>query len=191
MNQYQEAVRQYTLALAEFLAPLRAADADEVIREIEGHVLDVIEQQQRSGVPVDVAALLAGFGDPRELAASYVTHVLAGTPPPRGFRALQSVKRGVTRGLYWTMAAFGYAVAGLCALLALVKLAAPDLVGVWSAADGNSVVVDLVSRARPNEQELLGTLLVPVALLLALAIAELTRRVLRALRRGMTPRAGR
>ncbi|MFG6432676.1 HAAS signaling domain-containing protein [Roseateles sp. LYH14W] len=188
---HQEAVRQYTQALARFLAPLRAADADEVIREIEGHVLDVIEQQQRSGLPVDVEALLAGFGDPRELAASYVVHVLAGTPPPRGFRALQSVKRGVTRGLYWTMAAFGYSVAALCALLALVKLWAPDTVGVWTSAHGNSVVVDIVSRSRPGEHELLGALLIPMALLLALAVAELTRRVLQALGRGMTAGAGR
>jgi hypothetical protein len=138
----------------------------------------MIEQRQAAGLPFDTEKLLAGFGDPRELAASYVAHVLAGTPPPRGFRVLHSVKRGVTRSLYWTMALFGYLVAGLCAVLAIAKFLAPETVGVWSAANGNSFVVGWTSNALPNEEELLGSLLLPLAFFLSAAIGLLTHRVL-------------
>ncbi len=181
----QEKIQAYCRDLAHFLAPLDPADAAEVIREIKGHVLDVLEQQDQLGQTVGLEAVLAGFGPPRELAARYVSHVLAGTPPPRGFRAIQTVKRGVTRGLYWSMAGFGYGLALFCLGLALVKLLGQESVGMWSTAGGNSVVIAFAGAPNPDAPELLGHLFAPAALLVAAAIGLLTRRVLQVLARGM------
>jgi hypothetical protein len=181
----QQQIQAYSRDLARYLAPLDPADAAEVIREIESHVLDVLEQQERVGKTVGLEAILAGFGPPRELAARYVAHVLAGTPPPRGFRAIQTVKRGVTRGLYWSMAGFGYGLALFCLGLALVKLLGPASVGMWSVAGGNSVVIAFTGAPHPDAPELLGHMFAPIGFVLAAGIGLLTRRVLEVLDRGM------
>ena len=181
----QQKIQAYSRDLARYLAPLEPADAAEVIREIESHVLDVLEQQERQGKTIGLEAILAGFGSPRELAARYVSHVLAGTPPPRGFRAIQTVKRGVTRSLYWSMAAFGYGLTLFCLSLAVVKLLGQASVGMWSTAGGNSVVIAFTGAPHPDAPELLGHTFAPISFLLAVAIGLLTRRVLQALARGM------
>ncbi|MDR7335686.1 HAAS signaling domain-containing protein [Roseateles asaccharophilus] len=181
----RQRIQRYSQELATYLAPLDPADAAEVIREIEGHVLDVLEQSERSGQLVQLENVLAGFGEPRELAARYVSHVLAGTPPPRGFRAIQTVRRGVTRGLYGSMAAFGYGLA-LCFLsLAVVKLLGQGSVGLWATPGGESVVIGFTGAPHPDQAELLGPLFAPVALALAAAIGLLTRRVLQVLSRSL------
>lgn len=181
----QQKIQDYSRDLARYLAPLDPADAAEVIREIESHVLDVLEQQERLGKTVGLEAILAGFGPPRELASRYVAHVLAGTPPPKGFRAIQTVKRGVTRGLYWSMAGFGYGLALFCLGLALVKLLGQDSVGMWSTAGGNSVVIAFTGAPHPDMPELLGRMFAPIGFLLAATIGLLTHRVLQVLNRAM------
>ncbi len=180
----QQRIRRYSQDLATYLAPLEPADAAEVIREIEGHVLDVLEQSERNGKLADVDSILAGFGEPRELAARYVSHVLAGTPPPSGFRAIQTVRRGVTRGLYGSMAVFGYGLTLFLLGLAVVKILGQGSVGLWSNPGGESVVIAFTGAPHPDQTELLGPLFAPIALLLAAAIGVLTRRVLQVLSRG-------
>lgn len=181
----QQRLERYSQQLATYLAPLEPADAAEVIREINGHVLDVLEQSEREGKRVDLDGILAGFGEPRELAARYVSHVLAGTPPPQGFRAIQSVRRGATRGLYGSMAAFGYGLALFFLCLALVKVLGQESVGLWSTPGGESVVIAFTGSPHPDQSELLGHLFAPIALLLAAGIGLLTRRVLQVLARSL------
>ncbi len=179
-------IRAYVHALALQLGTLEKADAEEVIREIESHLHEVVDQAEARDEPLDVAALLEGFGPPEALAAQYVAHILEGAPPPAGFRVLQRVKHTVTRGLYHSMGAFGFSVALAFFLLAVAKVFAPSSVGVWSAAGGNSVVITWAGPPHPADQELLGYWLVPLALLGAGWCAEVTRRVLRVLRRGLS-----
>jgi hypothetical protein len=178
----RDIIHRYLGNLSRYLARLDPADADEVVREIESHIFDVIEQREAAGQPADASEILQGFGDPRELAAQYVAHLTHGAPPPRGFRALQRVKKGATVGLYYTMAVFGYSVAGVLLLLAVAKSFAPESVGVWAASHGQSYVVGFLSEPGPGAADLLGLRLIPVAVLAALVVFELTRRVLRVLR---------
>ncbi len=183
----QQRLEHYSQELATYLAPLDGADAAEVIREIRSHVLDVLEQSERSGKLTDLDSVLAGFGEPRDLAARYVSHVLAGTPPPKGFRAIQTVRRGVTHGLYGSMAVFGYGLALFLLGLALVKILGQGSVGLWSNPGGESVVIAFAGPPHPDQTELLGPLFAPIALTLSVAIGLLTRRVLQVLARGLQP----
>lgn len=179
-------VQAYMRALASQLGRLDKAEADEVIREIESHIQDVMEQAEARGEVVDVAALLEGFGPPEALAAQYVAHIRTGAPPPSGFRVIQRVRQTVTSGLYYSMGAFGFSIAAAFLLLALAKVWRPDLVGAWSANGGNSVAVTWSGSPYPEAKELLGYWLVPIALLASAWCAELTRRVLQVLRRGLS-----
>ncbi len=178
-------IREYTRTLATKLGKLDKAEADEVIREIESHIHDVVEQAEARGEDLDIAALLRGFGPPEVLAAQYVAHIQSGSPPPAGFRVIQRVKATVTRGLYYSMGAFGFSIALAFLLLALAKVLEPSSVGVWSVAGGTSITITWSGSPHPEARELLGYGLVPVALLGAVWCAELTRRVLRVLRRGL------
>lgn len=178
-------ISQYMLALGTQLSKLDKAEAEEVIQEIESHIHDVVDQAEARGEDLDVAALLEGFGPPEVLAARYVMHIQGGAPPPAGFRVIQRVKLTATRGLYYSMGAFGYAIAIALLLLALAKVFEPTSVGVWSIAGGNSITITWSGSPHPQAQEVLGFALAPLALLAALWCAELTRRVLRVLRRGL------
>ena len=90
----QQMIHQYLNTLQRYLARLSPAEAKEVIREIESHIFDLIEQREAAGQPVDAQSILQGFGEPRQLAGQYVAHITDGAPPPLGFRAIQRVKHG-------------------------------------------------------------------------------------------------
>lgn len=178
-------VRNYMRALSAQLGKLEKADAEEVVREIESHIHDVIDQAEARGEHVDLAALLEGFGPPEALAAQYVAHIRNGAPPPAGFRVIQRVKLTVTRGLYYSMGVFGFSIAIAFLLLALAKVIEPSSVGMWSMAGGASMTVTWSGSPHPDANEVLGYALVPLALVAAAWCAEVTRRVLRVLRRGL------
>lgn len=178
-------IRAYMHALASQLGKLQEADAEEVVREIESHIHEVIDQAEARGEDLDVAELLAGFGPPEELAAQYVAHIQNGAPPPAGFRVIQSVKLTVTRGLYYSMGTLGFSVAIAFLVLALTKAIEPSSVGMWSTAGGNSITLTWSGSPHPEAKELLGYSLVPLALAAAAWCAEVTRRVLRVLRRAL------
>lgn len=181
-------IRRYVDALALHLRKLDKADAAEVIQEIESHIHEVIEQTEARGEVPDVDALLQGFGPPEVLAAQYVAHIRTGAPPPAGFRVIQRVKQTVTRGLYYSMGAFGYSVAIALLLLAVAKLWQPSLVGAWSINGGHSVAIAWSGPPYQDAKEILGYWLVPIALLASTWCAVLTHRVMRilqVLRRGL------
>jgi hypothetical protein len=178
----RQMIHQYLNTLQRYLARLSPLEAKEVLREIESHIFDLIEQREAAGQPADAATVLQGFGEPRQLAAQYVAHIAEGAPPPLGFRAIQRVKHGVTAGLYYGMALFGYLISFALLFLAGAKLITPDSVGVWAMSEGNSVTIAFMSEPFPPEQELLGIALVPVATLLGLTLMWLTRRILAVLK---------
>ncbi|MBT1062496.1 hypothetical protein KJY73_02870 [Bowmanella sp. Y26] len=176
MSEHQ-IIHAYLKSLEKYLARLDKADVDEVIREIESHIYDAIEQQDENGRPAEVQRVLAGFGEPRVLAQRYVEHILNGAPPPAGFKAIQLVKRGATKGLIISMAVFGYSlVIGLLGLC-VYKFIEPLSVGVWSTAGGNSFVIGALSQPYPASDELLGWWFIPLALAVSLVIGFLTTRV--------------
>ncbi|GHF94263.1 HAAS signaling domain-containing protein [Thalassotalea marina] len=178
----REVIHQYLKNLSTYLSRLNKEEATEVIKEIESHILDVVEAKEQAGEKVDANAILAGFGSPRELAEQYVAHMLEGTPPPVGFNAIQTVKKGITRGAYYGMFAFGVSVSTLLILVGLAKFFLPDQIGLWSSTHGNSVILAFAADTQPNAEELLGYWLAPIAVLLGLGVAKLTKSVLRVLK---------
>lgn len=181
----RELIHNYLKNLSKFLSRLDKPEADEVIREIESHILDAIEMQQESGQQIDAQSILDGFGEPRELANQYVEHLLKGTPPPRGFKAIQSVKKGATKTLYYSIGLLGFAVTACLIIIGVGKLFMPSEIGMWSAAQGNSVIITFSEHVYPNSEELLGYWLSPIAIGIALGIAYLTKSVLRVLKESL------
>jgi hypothetical protein len=178
----QQMIHQYLNTLQRYLARLNPAEAKEVIREIESHIFDLIEQRAAAGQPADAASILQGFGEPQQLASQYVAHITEGAPPPLGFRAIQRVKHGVTAGLYYSMAVFGFMISFCLLFLAGAKLITPDAVGVWAMSEGNSLTIAFMAEPFPPEQELFGMALIPVATLSGLLVMWLTRRILAVLK---------
>jgi hypothetical protein len=178
-------IRAYTRTLARHLRALDPADAADVVAEIESHIHDAIELAEAGGETVNVPALLERFGAPETLAAQYIAHIRHGAPPPSGFRVLQRVRHSVTRGLYFSMGAFGFSIAACLLLLAVAKMFDPASVGVWSTNAGQHVTIGWSGAPRADARELLGIAFVPVAMLAAAWCAQLTRRVLRVLKHGL------
>ena len=181
----RDIIHQYLKDLERYLARLEKAQAQEVLREIESHIFDALEQQQSSGQIEDASAILRGFGEPRQLAFAYVAHVTDGAPPPAGFKAIQKVKQGVTATLYYAMAAFGFSIAFALFFVAGAEVFMPDSVGAWSAGNGYSLAIGFFAAPYPADQELLGAWFIPVATLSALLVISLTRKVLRVLKNNM------
>ncbi|MFC3194698.1 hypothetical protein ACFODZ_10655 [Marinicella sediminis] len=178
-------IRNYLSSLNKYLSRLDKADAGEVIKEIESHILDAVDAREAAGQPVDIKQILSGFGPPRDLASQYVDHILTGTPPPKGFNAIKKITRGVTKGLWFSMAVFGYLIAAMLGVLGLIKLFFPQDIGLWTAAQGNTVVITFTDANFPMSREVLGWWLVPLALIGCTLVLLLTRKVLAALKNGM------
>jgi len=174
----RELIHNYLKSLGKYLSRLDKADADDVIREIESHIHDALEIQEQQDCTDGVTTILEGFGQPRELAGQYVEHILQGTPPPTGFKAIQSVKKGVTFSLYVSMGLFGFGITAFLVLVGFYKILVPNGVGVWSVTQGNSIIITFSEHTYPNSTELLGLWLIPLAIGFGVAIGRLTWKVL-------------
>lgn len=171
----RDIIHEYLKSLSKYLARLDKAEADEVIREIEGHIYDALDVSETEG---GASTILKGFGSPRELAAGYVDHILEGSPPPTGFRAIKAVKKGATKGLYYSTGLLGYLFSAALMVVGIMKLFVPEMVGLWVASHGNSIAVGARSQLPEGAEEILGWWIVPFAIGAGLAIAYLTRRLL-------------
>ncbi|UTW53816.1 hypothetical protein [Kordiimonas sp. SCSIO 12610] len=179
----RDKIHDYLTTLSTYLARLEKTDSDEVIKEIESHIYDALDAQgYREGDKADIDAILDGFGTPRDLASSYVDHILSGSPPPKGFRAIQSVKKGASKGLYYATAIFGYMISAILVFLALYKPFAPDAVGLWSDGSGNSFVIGIIDGGPEGTTDLLGWWLIPAFIAVGIACAYFTKRLLSALK---------
>lgn len=178
----RDIIHLYLKDLEQYLARLDKAQAQEVLKEIESHIFDALDQQQSAGQISDAKAILQGFGEPRQLALAYIAHITNGAPPPVGFKAIQKVKQGVTATLYYAMAAFGFSIAFALFFIAGAELFMPDAVGAWSAGNGHSLAIGFLATPYPADQELLGAWLTPVAVVCAFMVFGLTRQVLKVLK---------
>ena len=176
----RNAIRTYLKSLSRYLAPLSDEEVNEVIREIESHIFDVIDSQEMAGKDADITQILARLGPPRELAEQYVSHLRTGTPPPEGFGAIASVRKGLSKTFYYGLAVFGFGIGLALFALAFVNLLVPNGVAIWSSADGNSVVIGLMQHPINSEQpdSLRGFWISPVALIIGYLIMLTTHKVL-------------
>ncbi len=176
----RKVIRTYLTALSRYLAPLSNEEASEVVREIESHIFDVIDSQEMAGQEADVTQILARLGPPRELAEQYVSHVRSGTPPPDGFSAISTVRKGLSSTFYYSLTVFGFGLGLALFALAFVNLLVPNGVAIWSSADGNTVVIGLMQHPINSEQPdtLRGFWITPVALIVGYVIMLTTHKVL-------------
>ena len=181
----REQISNYLKSFSRYLASLSSEDAAEVIQEIESHIYDVIDQQEMAGKEANIESILAGLGAPRVLAENYVSHIQQGTPPPKGFRPLTSVTKGLSKTLYWGMMAFGYGTGLALIALAFANLLLPNGIAFWVEAEGNSVAIGFLSNPilANSDATITGLWITPVALVSAYAISLLTYRILALLKR--------
>lgn len=180
----RDTIRDYLKSLAKYLSRLEKAEAEDVIREIESHIHDALESHEKEGDPISAESVLAGFGPPRELAGQYVEHVLAGAAPPRGFKAIQRVKKGATKGLYFATAFFGYSMSMASILVGLYKIIQPEMVGFW-VSENKTLVLGVMSETPAGTREIFGWWAVPFLLGLGAVAAYLTGRILSILKERM------
>lgn len=179
---YDTQINQYLKTLAQYMSRLDEEQVNEVIREIESHIYDVIDDAEIEGNPISVEEVLARFGSPRQLAQQYSDHLIMGTPPPPGFAALRSVKRGVTAGVFYGSGLIGYTLGIVLIIIGILKVFLPKSVGVWASDHGQSFIVGVVDQAPVSTQELLGMWLIPVSIISGAAVLFFTRRLLSVLK---------
>jgi uncharacterized membrane protein len=177
----RDIIHGYLKSLAKYLSRLENADADDVIREIESHIYDALETREKEGAENSAEVVLAGFGLPRELAAQYVDHILEGAAPPAGFKAIQRVKKGATKGLYFATAVFGYGMSLVSTLVGIYKLLEPEMVGFW-VSENKTLVLGVMSKTPEGTREIFGWWAVPLLIGLGIVAAYLTRRILSVLK---------
>lgn len=177
--QHNEIIHDYIKSLSKYLSRLEKSEAEDVIREIESHIYDVLESQPGQWEPEEI---LEGFGSPRDLAAQYVDHMVAGTPPPKGFKAIQTVKKGATKSLYYVTGFLGYWLSLTFFIIALFKPFSPDTVGLWVSEHGESIVVGIMDTTIEGTNEILGWWIIPIFLILGFASFYFTKRLLSVLK---------
>ena len=166
----RQAIDAYLLRLRRGLRRLPAAEREEVVAEIHGHVLERLEARGDEGGGA-VAQVLCAVGDPDRLGAQYETDALlrraAGSRSPwLLLRATTSWARRGVRGIgALLLAVAGYGVALVCYASAVAKPVFPSRIGMW-LSPGSTVTVGYWSGRLPSE--LIGLSVRPPASLIVL-----------------------
>ena len=174
-------IRTYLLTLNRYLAPLSDDEAREVVKEIESHIYDVIDECEVTGNEPDVDAILARFGPPRTLAEKYVSHIRSGTPPPEGFNAISSIRKGLSVTSFYGLSLFGYGISIALIALGFANLLVPDGIAIWSEANGNSIVIGFLGHPalKHHDAMLQGFWITPATLVIGYLIMRMTHKILR------------
>ncbi|WP_372768246.1 hypothetical protein [Pseudoalteromonas sp.] len=175
---YNRQINQYLTTLAKYMSRLDKQQINEVIREIESHIYDVIDNIEIEGKPIAIDEVLARFGSPKQLAQQYSDHLIMGAPPPPGFNALGKVKKSVTAGVFYGSGIIGYILGAGLIIIGILKIFMPKSVGVWVSDHGQSIIVGVVEQAPISSEELLGIWLIPVGIATGSLILYLTYRLL-------------
>lgn len=209
MKQESSALESYLQDLRAGLTGVPAEAVEEFVREVRA---DLVER----GPDGDA---LRAFGDAAELARQYraemsVAQVAAAPDPWRMLRATRAWARASVWGVVgFAIALVGYLAGAVALLCAVAKPFAPDVIGLWTAAErtmlgllvpsdaGTEVfgvtvrlwpptfVIGTAGRLDAAPRELLGFWLVPVALVAGLLSWYATTRLLRRMAR-QTPKQG-
>ena len=171
----------YLAQLRQSLGELPAAEVNEILQEIRGHIL---ERSQSSGELTEekLTSILKALGSPDQIAPLYeVDSIVA--------RARSSFSpRVVMRGIHrwgttsaWGFALFvlgimGYGVAAALILSGLGKIVSPADFGAWV---GPHTLFDIGLNHDPKAHDVLGAWLIPLGLLGGAALFIATTRTLR------------
>jgi uncharacterized membrane protein len=127
-----DAIERYLLRLNAALLSVPAAEREEFLREIRGHIFERLEQSS------DVAAILAAVGDPEELAEQFrVETSLARSA--RSWSALVLMRTAARWALsgaqgfsIFLVALIGYGIAATFYITAMLKPIFPNNIGIFA-----------------------------------------------------------
>jgi len=177
-----EQIESYLADLHEALKDVSRDQRDEILREIRTHILDSLRDNPQSAVET----VLRGLGAPERLAEQYQTEVLL-TQASHSFSpwlllstAWRWAHTGIRGFAVFMVAIVGYGMALGLLLTVLLKPFFPDHIGLW-VGHGN-FVFGATSRTA-GVRDVLGSLYIPVAMVLAFGIAVGTTHALRWLMR--------
>jgi hypothetical protein len=160
-------VERYLAELTAALAPLAPRERSEIVQEARTHIVERLGRREG-----DLDIILQDMGPAAEYAAPFLDGHEAPAPLPHPSRP-----RAV-RWMVGAAAAVLQAFAVLVAVLALYELAAPGDIGLWvqQATDASARTFRFsIGGETPPGDEILGWLLVPLALLLGVALLAAAR----------------
>lgn len=179
-------VRGYLFVLERSLLTfLSRAQADDIVREIESHILE--RAAGAEPVPDEKEALeriLVHLGSPLTVARAYSAEISAEEAVATGRvvavgRALLYLAAAGVRGFFTVMALFvGYTIGVALVALAPLKLIAPANVGII-LRDGIPVALGAMFPVPPDAQVVGGYWIVPVTLVAGAAVLLVTHRAAR------------
>jgi uncharacterized membrane protein len=173
-------IENYLTALRLHLGPLTIAEREEIVREINAHIRDAVEE---SGTSVE--AVLTRLGPAEELAKQYRDGFLirksSSSISPlvllRG--ALRLATKSVFGIFVFTCGLFGYSFGAGLLFVALAKTIVPAHTGAW-VQDGRLVAAGAFEYGYPAQaHEVLGMWIIPLALTLGSLLLLLTNYLIR------------
>jgi len=177
-----EQIENYLTGLDGALKGVRREERDEILREIRTHILDSLPDNPQAGVE----PVLRALGAPERLAEQYQTEFLL-TQASHSFSpwlllstAWRWANTGVRGFAVFMVSIVGYVMALGFLVTVLLKPFFPDRIGLW-VGHGNFVFGATGPRA--GVHEVLGSLYIPVTMLLAFGTAVGTTHALRWLMR--------
>lgn len=164
---HQQQIDDYLSALRTALGPITLDEREEIVREIQAHIRDSMEQPD-----ADPTTVLKRMGPASELAAQYRDGLLI-RRASRSFSPLlllRATVRLATKGIFgflvFLCAMIGYAIGGGLVVTAFAKCIIPQNTGLWMVGGRicNSGV--LFPAPQPPAHEILGWWYIPVAFVL-------------------------
>lgn len=167
--------QEYLQSLRSHLKALPAKTRDEIAMEIGSHIQESLAQP---GATLD--AVLGRLGTPERVAAGYRDNLLL-RRARRSFSPLvmtHAVARIATKGIFGFVVAIcatiGYAMGGGMVLVALLKPILPHNTGLWIGGPEGMTMGVHFPAPLPPAHEILGSNIIPIALVLGATAILLT-----------------
>ncbi len=178
----KQRVDAYLRRLSALLRGMSKEDAQEIIEELRGHI---IEKTTTGGdvTAASVDEVLAALGTPEELASEYMTDALlaraeVSRSPVRILKSLWRLASLSVAGFFVLMGSIvGYSLGVAFILSALLKPFLPARTGLWYFPASGDSTISLrlgVTGSAVNGRELLGWWIVPIGLAAGSGLLMLT-----------------
>jgi uncharacterized membrane protein len=178
----QRQVDAYLKRLRDALGELPASEASDIVREIQGHIIERIESM--NSIDEDgLTAILDALGNPEAIASLYesramVARARTSRSPLLILRTtLRWAGRSVAGLAMCLFAVFGYVNGLSCLVGAAMKILHPDRVGLWIGPNTWNLSLGYLTaaeRVRDHAHEILGGSFIPIMLIVGPIILIVT-----------------
>jgi uncharacterized membrane protein len=183
----QERIDDYLRRLRLALGALPPDEVSDIVREIRGHIIERADSTASLNAEA-LKRILTSLGDPHDIASLYQSRVIvararASTSPLLILRAAGRWAGMSLIGLVtFAFGVFGYVMGIGLFVTAVLKVLYPDRVGMWVGPHGWDLSMGVLSAAeqgRTHAHEVLGSSLIPMALIAGPIILVITTLLLR------------